>query len=703
MRRKSLVTILLAFSIFLAVSFHDSQADSRYLFSLDNTNSRIKVIIDTSSIKHIYLKTKEIMQDTAAFWETDSALKAIKRFREKQNRPVPDPKWEKKISQIAKLSKKKRQNHPHFRMAQEVAEKAEFFRSTAIPHVSTFLPDADTMDFTLTVYLTAHTGAYRFMMNNDLYIDVAHERWNGNSQNILNNLVMVVYDIGFLECRGTRTEKPLDQKLYTLLEYLQSRGIATYVGYKALDKFPVEGVEYYNLLESESECTRLRDELNDLFSKAKIMADKDLWKKAVEIGVRGYAYPVVGAYMAKTIEEKLGLDALKDTITQGPLSFLKTYNRLVDVDKKIHDFGDEEYRVKNHVFGHRIEFDSDLLGEEKAVFIYLPDSYKVGSSRYPVVFVLDGKSYFEPFAGMVKYMSLYEMIPEMIIVAIESGDRLKEFTYTKADEKTGDWPTSGGAETFRKFLSSELIPYIDASYRTQHFRILVGHSLAGLFAVETFSRSPDLFQTTIALSPSLYWNQFDWLKNAENFLDRYDSLKHFLFISGEKKDEEQTRYLDKFKDLVEARAPKDFVYEYRCFPEENHGSVAFPGLYSNLKHLFKGWQFPGEAWETGPDKVKDHFQSLSERFGYPVLIAEEFLTGHAFHGLRRHNAPNEAIRLFEFCLILYPNSAESYEGLGEAYAQKGMKEKAMEFYQKALDLDPSNANIKKIIDKLKKK
>lgn len=365
-------------------------------------------------------------------------------------------------------------------------------------------------------------------------------------------------------------------------------------------------------------------------------------------------------------------------------------------------FGKEQHFMEDHIFGQRIKFDSKILGEKKTVFIHLPYSNTEESNRYPVIYVLDGGDYYEPFAGMVKYLSLFEMIPEMIVVAIAHGDRLKEFTYTKANEKTGDWPTSGGAESYREFLSNELIPYVDSSYRTHPFRILVGHSLAGLFAVETLSRSPQLFQATIALSPSLYWNQFEWLKNAENFLDKHESLKHFLYISGEQKDEEQTGYLDKFKNLVAANAPKNFVYEYRCFPEEDHGSVAFPGLFSNLKHLFQGWQFPGEAWETGPEKVKEHFRSLSERFGFPVPITEEFINGHAFHGLRRHDAPNEAIRLFEFCLSLYPNSDEAYEGLGEAYEKKGMKEKAVEFYQKALEINPASPNAKKGLDKLKK-
>lgn len=355
---------------------------------------------------------------------------------------------------------------------------------------------------------------------------------------------------------------------------------------------------------------------------------------------------------------------------------------------------------EDHIFGQVIRFDSKVLAESKTVFIHLPESYKEGTNHYPLLYILDGGDYFEPFAGMVKYLSLFDLIPEMIVVAIAHGDRLKEFTYTKANEKTGNWPTSGGAESFREFLAEELVPYIDSSYRTHPFRILVGHSLGGLFAVETLSRNPDLFQATIALSPSLYWNQFEWLKNTEMFLNKYDALKHFLFISGEKKGEEESRYLDEFKRLTETNAPKGFSYKYRCFPEEDHGSVALPGLFANLKTLFEGWRFPGEAWETGPEKVKEHFNALSERFGFPVPITEEFLTGHAFHGLQRHDAPDEAIELFKFCLSLYPNSSKAYEGLGESYAKKGMKEKAIEYYEKSLELDSENTSAKKKLKEL---
>ena len=365
--------------------------------------------------------------------------------------------------------------------------------------------------------------------------------------------------------------------------------------------------------------------------------------------------------------------------------------------------GSNAHAIEDHIFGQHIKFKSRYLGEQKSLFIYLPESYKSKSERYPVCYILDGRSYYEPFAGIVKYLSLYGLIPEMIVVAVESGDRLKEFTYTPADEKTGDWPTSGGAESFRRFLSLELIPYIEASFRAHPFKILVGHSLAGLFAVETLTRYPELFEATLAFSPSLYWNQFEWLKKAGNFLDNRKELKHFLFISGEEKDEEETGHLDAFKDQVAKKAPEGFSYAYQCFPEEDHGSVALPGLFSSLKQLFHGWRFPGEAWETGPDKVKEHFQSLSERFGFTIPITEEFIIGHALHGLRRHKAPDEAISLFEFCLSLYPQSDAAYAGIGEAYTQKGMKAKAREFYQKAVKINPRNKDARAQLKKLENK
>ena len=47
-----------------------------------------------------------------------------------------------------------------------------------------------------------------------------------------------------------------------------------------------------------------------------------------------------------------------------------------------------------------------------------------------------------------------------------------------------NYPGSGRAEDFAGFLRNELVPYVDATYRTRpraDERCLMGHSLAGLF------------------------------------------------------------------------------------------------------------------------------------------------------------------------------------------------------------------------------
>lgn len=116
------------------------------------------------------------------------------------------------------------------------------------------------------------------------------------------------------------------------------RGMDTYVGYKALHLFPADDISEYTMLESDSEVIRLRDMLNNVFSMAITMPEDDLRKSASKIGIGDKAYLVVGAYMAKTIEEKLGRKGLIDILAKGPWSFVQTYNGLVKSDEKIYEF-----------------------------------------------------------------------------------------------------------------------------------------------------------------------------------------------------------------------------------------------------------------------------------------------------------------------------------------------------------------------------
>ena len=70
-----------------------------------------------------------------------------------------------------------------------------------------------------------------------------------------------------------------------------------------------------------------------------------------------------------------------------------------------------------------------------------------------------------------------------------------------------DFASGGGSETFRRFIAEEVMPFVQANYRTGGRRILMGESLAAFFVVDTLLRQPRLFDDYISISPSMWWNR----------------------------------------------------------------------------------------------------------------------------------------------------------------------------------------------------
>lgn len=65
------------------------------------------------------------------------------------------------------------------------------------------------------------------------------------------------------------------------------------------------------------------------------------------------------------------------------------------------------------------------------------------------------------------------------------------------------------------------------------------------------------------------------------------------------------------------------------------------------------------------------------------------------------NDINKAINIFKLNTKLFPNSANVYDSLGEAYLENGNKEQAIFHYKKSLALNPNNENAKEILEERK--
>ena len=59
--------------------------------------------------------------------------------------------------------------------------------------------------------------------------------------------------------------------------------------------------------------------------------------------------------------------------------------------------------------------------------------------------------------------------------------------------------------------------------------------------------------------------------------------------------------------------------------------------------------------------------------------------------------------IFKLNVELYPESANVYDSLGEAYMNSGNSKKAIKNYQKSLELNPENNNAKEMLIALEKK
>jgi hypothetical protein len=60
-----------------------------------------------------------------------------------------------------------------------------------------------------------------------------------------------------------------------------------------------------------------------------------LYRRIARVGYRWNGLYILGGYMAMTIENELGHEALVQTIEDGFYSFAETYNSLVDEDMQV--------------------------------------------------------------------------------------------------------------------------------------------------------------------------------------------------------------------------------------------------------------------------------------------------------------------------------------------------------------------------------
>ena len=338
----------------------------------------------------------------------------------------------------------------------------------------------------------------------------------------------------------------------------------------------------------------------------------------------------------------------------------------------------------------RLVVKSQVLGEERVVLVRTPAGYARTAERFPVLYMTDGDAHIQHTSGTVSFLSRNARMPEMIVVGVANTDRTRDLTPTRVAQLPGNpnarFPTSGGADKFLKFIETELIPLVESKYRTRPYRALAGHSFGGLFAVHALLARPELFNSYIAVSPSLQWDDFLLLGRAEEFFKGRKELNRTLFVTLGNEPGGIGEGFRRFRELLSKQQVKGFEWEAAHYEDEDHGSVVLRSHYAGLRKLFAGWQFPRDpatgALAGGLKGLEEHYRKLSGRLGYEVAVPEALMNQVGYQLMGQGNM-EEAVAAFKLNVERYPGSANVYDSLGEAYEKGGRLELALANYEKA--------------------
>ncbi|MDQ6831364.1 MAG: alpha/beta hydrolase-fold protein [Gemmatimonadota bacterium] len=219
---------------------------------------------------------------------------------------------------------------------------------------------------------------------------------------------------------------------------------------------------------------------------------------------------------------------------------------------------------------------SRSLGEARRINVHTPPGYGASSAaRFPTLYMPDGglDEDFPHVVHTVDSLILLGVIRPVIVVGIPNTERRRDLTgATRIASDSAIAPHVGGSAAFRRFIREELIPAINARYRTTDERAIVGESLAGLFVVETFLADPTLFDHFVALDPSLWWNGGAVVDSAPGRLALRDAAPRTLFLASSNV-ADIAAGTARLAAVLRAAPPRRLAWSYTPRPDLTHATI----------------------------------------------------------------------------------------------------------------------------------
>ncbi|MBO3116157.1 hypothetical protein J4050_05325 [Winogradskyella sp. DF17] len=309
---------------------------------------------------------------------------------------------------------------------------------------------------------------------------------------------------------------------------------------------------------------------------------------------------------------------------------------------------------------------SSHIEDYRTLKIYLPKDYSE-TTKYPVIYTLDGEWMFEPTVQQSNVLMEFDVIPKTIVVGIFHKARNADLGLNWS---TGEFEK--GSRKFYKFLVEDAIPYINSNYSVSGFNTLVGHSNSASFSAKVITQSNQPFKGFVALSQNLFGNQLQefaaWIKEpTENPI--------FYSVASGKRDAtprlESGLQLD---SIFKVNKNLNIKTQHKLYDADHLGIVGH-GLSNGIAHIFSEYQHYND-WNgklidslvskgiSSIDFINNHSKKMQRIYGIDFQVNQDDLS--LMQSMTRNDSDIEKVMNYEIELLgksdhFYATYAQFYE------------------------------------------
>lgn len=228
------------------------------------------------------------------------------------------------------------------------------------------------------------------------------------------------------------------------------------------------------------------------------------------------------------------------------------------------------------------------------ISVGLPSAYARDTTRaFTVIYVLDADKSFGMVRDVADWLAWSGDIEPVIVVGIGYDaqwwqKRARDLTFSPDRGRLwGAFPSAGGGDAFLAFVTTELVPFIERSYRADSTRrALAGLSFGGLFAIETLFRQPEFFSSMLVVGPAIAWDSSAVLRR-EATLRAASPLRARVYTAiGEHDDPHVPSAWHLLTARLRARESPAFSVVSEVLPGETHISAWPVGITRGMRVLF---------------------------------------------------------------------------------------------------------------------